>query len=68
MKLIDILNGSYNPQEWEAKGYELPKYDIKAVAAKTYEEPTWVHSFSFFRQSAIALDSLNRSRYNSYVY
>ena len=42
MKLTDILNGSCNPQEWEAKGYELPKYDIKAVAAKTYEEPTWV--------------------------
>ena len=33
MKLTDILSGSYNPQEWAEKGYELPKYDIKAVAA-----------------------------------
>ena len=31
MKLTDILSESFNPQEWEAKGYELPKYDLKAV-------------------------------------
>ena len=43
MKLKDILSGSVNAAEWEAKGYELPKFDIKAVREKTAKEPTWVH-------------------------
>ena len=43
MKLKDILNGQLNAAEWESKGYELPKYDIKAVREKTAKEPTWVH-------------------------
>ena len=43
MKLTDILAEGFNAQEWESKGYELPKYDLKAVRAKTFEEPTWVH-------------------------
>ena len=68
MKLIDILNGSCNPQEWEAKGYELPKYDIKAVAAKTYEEPTWVHfgAGNIFRAftAAVLNDVLNSGKYD----
>ena len=63
MKLTDILSGSCNPQEWEAKGYELPKYDIKAVAAKTYAEPTWVHfgAGNIFRAfpAAVLNDILN---------
>ena len=43
MKLTDILAEGFNPQQWLEKGYELPKYDIKAVKEKTYNEPTWVH-------------------------
>ena len=43
MKLNEILSRSFNAAEWEAKGYELPKYDIAAVAKKTHDEPTWVH-------------------------
>ena len=31
MKLNDILSGQLNAAEWEAKGYQLPKFDIKAV-------------------------------------
>ena len=31
MKLSDIQNGTYNPQEWADKGYQLPKFDMKAV-------------------------------------
>ena len=31
MKLTDIINGQLNAAEWEAKGYQLPKFDIKAV-------------------------------------
>ena len=68
MKLTDILNGSYNPQEWAEKGYELPKYDIKAVAAKTYEEPTWVHfgAGNIFRAftAAVLNDVLNSGKYD----
>ena len=43
MKLNDILSGSFNAAEWEAKGYELPKFDIKTLREKTAKEPTWVH-------------------------
>ena len=35
MKLNDILSGSFNAAEWEAKGYELPKFDIKTLREKT---------------------------------
>ena len=41
MRLTDIKNGA--SQEWQAAGYELPKFDIDAVREKTYREPTWVH-------------------------
>ena len=68
MKLTDILNGSYNPQEWEAKGYELPKYDLKAVKEKTYAEPTWVHfgAGNIFRAftAAVLNDVLNSGKYD----
>ena len=43
MKLNDILNGQFDATEWEAKGYQLPKFDIKALREKTAKEPTWVH-------------------------
>ena len=29
MKLNEILSRSFNAAEWEAKGYELPKYDSR---------------------------------------
>ena len=63
MKLKDILNGQLNAAEWEAKGYQLPKYDIKAVREKTAKEPTWVHfgGGNIFRAfpAAILNDALN---------
>ena len=31
MKLTDILSGQFNAAEWEQKGYELPKFDIRAL-------------------------------------
>ena len=63
MKLNEILSDSFNAAEWEAKGYELPKYDIAAVAKKTHDEPTWVHfgAGNIFRAfpAAILNDALN---------
>ena len=41
MKLTDIKKG-IGP-EWAEKGYQLPKFDIEAVRAKTHAEPTWIH-------------------------
>ena len=68
MKLTDIKSGKFNPAEWEAKGYQLPKFDIEAVAAKTYEEPTWVHfgGGNIFRAfpAAILNDALNTGKYD----
>ena len=68
MKLIDILNGSYHPAEWEAKGYRLPKFDIAAVRAKTHAHPTWVHfgGGNIFRAfpAAILNEALNSGRYD----
>ena len=40
MKLTDILKGSPDPKAWE--GYQLPKFDLQAVRAKTHDQPTWV--------------------------
>ena len=68
MKLKDILNGQLNAAEWESKGYELPKYDIKAVREKTAKEPTWVHfgGGNIFRAfpAAILNDALNTGKYD----
>ncbi len=41
MKLIDIKKET--APEWSQKGYQMPRFDIEAVRAKTHEEPTWVH-------------------------
>ena len=38
MKLSEIKNGNLSA-EWAEKGYELPKFDIEAVKAKTHAEP-----------------------------
>ena len=68
MKLNDIFSGNYNAAEWEAKGYELPKFDIKAVREKTAKEPTWVHfgGGNIFRAfpAAILNDALNTGKYD----
>ena len=78
MKLKDITkyNSEYAAQhsslgegnggrlrEWEAKGYQLPKFDRAAVIKKTHDEPTWVHfgGGNIFRAFPAALlnDALN---------
>jgi len=68
MKLQDILSGSFNAAEWEAKGYQLPKFDVKAVREKTAKEPTWVHfgGGNIFRAfpAAILNDALNTRKYD----
>lgn len=68
MRLTQITDGTLNPSEWEAKGYELPKFDIQEVRRKTYSEPTWVHfgGGNIFRAfpAAIINDALNTGRYD----
>ncbi len=68
MKLTEILSGQLNAAEWEAKGYELPKFDIQAVREKTKKEPTWVHfgGGNIFRAfpAAILNDALNTGKYD----
>ncbi len=68
MKLTDILQPGFNAAEWEAKGYELPKFDITAVAKKTHDEPTWLHfgAGNIFRAfpAAILNDALNSGKYD----
>ena len=68
MKLNEIFNGNYNPAEWEAKGYQLPKFDITKVREKTAKEPTWVHfgGGNIFRAfpAAILNDALNTGKYD----
>ena len=67
MKLSDIKNGNLSA-EWAEKGYELPKFDIEAVKAKTHAEPTWVHfgAGNIFRAfpAAILNEALNSGKYD----
>ena len=60
MKLKDIVSGLLNATEWEAKGYELPKYNIDKVREKTAKEPTWVHfgGGNIFRAFPAAMSSV----------
>ena len=62
------MSGSFNAAEWEAKGYQLPKFDIKALREKTAKEPTWVHfgGGNIFRAfpAAILNDALNTGHYD----
>ena len=68
MKLNDILSGQFNAAEWEAKGYQLPKYDRAALVKKTHDAPTWVHfgGGNIFRAfpAAILNDALNTGKYD----
>ena len=43
MKLSEINAGSFDPQIWKDKGYQLPQFDVAAVREKTFREPTWLH-------------------------
>ena len=68
MKLNDIFSGNYNAAEWEAKGYQLPKFNLKEVREKTAKQPTWVHfgGGNIFRAfpAAILNDALNTGKYD----
>ena len=68
MKLNDIVTGLTNASEWEAKGYQLPTFDIETVRKHTCEAPTWVHfgGGNIFRAfpAAILNDLLNRGLYD----
>ena len=68
MKLTDILKEGFDAARWEAKGYVLPKYDIKAIREKTAKEPTWVHfgGGNIFRAfpAAILNDLLSAGEYD----
>lgn len=68
MKLTDILSSNFNASEWEAKGYDIPKFDIAAVRKRTHDEPTWVHfgGGNIFRAfpAAILEDVLNKGEYD----
>lgn len=68
MRLKELLTDNYNAAEWEAKGYELPCFDIKTVRKNTYENPTWVHfgGGNIFRAFPAALlnDALNTGKYD----
>lgn len=37
------LKGIVNREQWEAKGYQLPKYDMEKMIAATKENPFWIH-------------------------
>jgi fructuronate reductase len=68
MKLNDIFSGQFNAADWEAKGYQLPKFDIPTLRKETYDNPTWVHfgGGNIFRAfpAAILNDALNTGKYN----
>ena len=66
MKLTDILKGAPDPKAWE--GYQLPRFDIQAVRAKTHDQPTWLHfgAGNIFRAfpAAILQDVLDKGGYD----
>ncbi len=68
MKLNDILASSFDAAVWEAKGYELPRYDRQALMERTHENPTWVHfgGGNIFRAFPAAMlhDILNKGEYD----
>ena len=68
MKLSDILKEGFDAAGWEAKGYVLPKFDIKDLREKTAKEPTWVHfgGGNIFRAfpAAILNDLLSAGEYD----
>lgn len=57
------LQGISEQNQWEEKGYRLPKYDIAKMRAATKENPFWVHfgAGNLFRafHAAVVQDLLN---------
>lgn len=68
MKLTDILHHDFSAQNWTERGYELPRYDVKALREKTHREPTWVHfgAGNIFRAfpAAVLHEILNTGAYD----
>lgn len=68
MKLTDLCSNHFDAGKWEAKGYQLPRFNMTAVARKTHDEPTWVHfgGGNIFRAfpAAILNDALNTGKYD----
>ena len=66
MKLTDLLRPGYDAGAW--KGYQLPKFDLEAVRAKTHDVPTWLHfgAGNIFRAFPAALleDLLDQGVYD----
>ena len=66
MKLT--IDGIKNKEEWESKGYSLPKFDRAKVEAATKAEPFWIHfgAGNIFRAfpAAILNDALNTGKYD----
>lgn len=58
------LQGLKQTEDWKQAGYSLPQYDIPAVAARTHENPRWIHfgAGNIFRafQANVAQELLNR--------
>ena len=58
------LQGLKQTDGWKQAGYSLPEYDIPAVAARTRENPRWIHfgAGNIFRafQANVAQELLNR--------
>ena len=58
------LQGLKQTEDWKQAGYSLPEYDIPAVAARTRENPRWIHfgAGNIFRafQANVAQELLNR--------
>ena len=58
------LQGLKQTEDWKQAGYSLPQYDIPAVAARTRENPRWIHfgAGNIFRafQANVAQELLNR--------
>ena len=67
MKLVDVLD-SNKKQLFYDKGYTLPSYDINALKAKTYDNPTWIHfgAGNIFRAfpAAVLNRALNEGKYD----
>ena len=66
MKLTGLLKPGYDTGDWE--GYQLPKFDLEAVRAKTHDQPTWLHfgAGNIFRAfpAAILQDVLDKGEYD----
>lgn len=56
--MLELNNkGILNREEWEEKGFVLPKFDRQAVTDATKENPTWIHfgAGNIFRSFPAAL-------------